>query len=61
MDEVLFRQLKESKYYHPVLTEVMFDQNMMLEMDTNIVDLHDAIVAVNANRIPNNVSTVKRL
>ena len=27
-----FRQLKESKYYHPVLTEVMFDQNMMLEM-----------------------------
>ena len=27
-----FRQLKESKYYHPVPTEVMFDQNMMLEM-----------------------------
>ena len=61
MDEVLFRQLKESKYYHPVPTEVMFNQNMMLEMDTNIVDGPDAIVAVNANRNPNNVSTVKRL
>ena len=32
MDEITFRQLKESKYYQPVLTEVMFDQNMMLEM-----------------------------
>lgn len=32
VDETTFRQLKESKYYHPVLTEVMFDYNMMLEM-----------------------------
>jgi hypothetical protein len=32
VDELTFRQLKESKYYHPVLTEIMFDYNMMLEM-----------------------------
>jgi hypothetical protein len=32
VDERTFRQLKESKYYYPVLTEVMFDYNMMLEM-----------------------------
>lgn len=32
MDELTFRQLKESKYYHPVLTDVMFDYSMMLEM-----------------------------
>ena len=32
MDVFTFRQLKESKYYDPVLTEVMFDYDMMLEM-----------------------------
>ncbi len=32
MDIVTFRQLKESKYYDPILTEVMFDFDMMLEM-----------------------------
>ena len=32
MDVSTFRQLKESKYYDPVLTEVMFDYDMMLEM-----------------------------
>ncbi|TVP41390.1 hypothetical protein [Candidatus Nitrosocosmicus arcticus] len=32
MDDSAFRQLKESQYYHPILTEVMFDHDMMLEM-----------------------------
>jgi transcriptional regulatory protein LevR len=32
MDVFTFRQLKESKYYDPILTEVMFDYDMMLEM-----------------------------
>ena len=30
--DLTFRQLKESKYYDPILTEVMFDYDMMLEM-----------------------------
>lgn len=32
MDEITFNQLKDSKYYHPEITEVMFDSRMMLEM-----------------------------
>ena len=32
MDNTTFRQLKESRYHHPILTEVMFDYDMMLEM-----------------------------
>jgi hypothetical protein len=32
VDDSTFQQLKESKYHHPILTEVMFDYNMMLEM-----------------------------
>ncbi|CAN5602088.1 hypothetical protein BH23THE1_BH23THE1_27810 [soil metagenome] len=32
MDDLKFRQLKESKYHYPILTEVMFDYDMMLEM-----------------------------
>ena len=32
MDEITFKQLKDSKYYHPEITEVMFDSRMMLEM-----------------------------
>lgn len=32
MDVSTFRQLKESKYYDPILTEVMFEYDMMLEM-----------------------------
>lgn len=32
MDDSAFQELKESKYHHPILTEVMFDYNMMLEM-----------------------------
>ncbi len=32
MDEITFKQLKESKYHHPEITEVMFDYDMMLEM-----------------------------
>ena len=32
MDEITFKQLKDSKYNHPEITEVMFDSSMMLEM-----------------------------
>ena len=32
MDVFTFRKLKESKYYDPILTEVIFDYDMMLEM-----------------------------
>lgn len=32
MDITTFRQLKESRYHNPVITEVMFDYDMMLEM-----------------------------
>lgn len=32
MDELTFRQLKESKYYHPEITDVILDHNQMLEM-----------------------------
>lgn len=32
MDESTFIQLRESKYHDPILTEVMFDYDMMLEM-----------------------------
>ncbi len=32
VDDIIFRQLKESRYYHPEITEVMFDSNMLQEM-----------------------------
>jgi hypothetical protein len=32
VDDLTFRQLKESKYYHPEITEVMFDSDMVLKM-----------------------------
>lgn len=32
MDEVTFRKLRESNYHSPILTEVMIDYDMMLEM-----------------------------
>ena len=32
MDEITFKQLKDSKYYHPILTEVMFDQKMTMDI-----------------------------
>ena len=32
MDDLTFRQLKESKYHYPILTEVMFEYDRMLEM-----------------------------
>ena len=39
MDDSTFRQLKESKYYHPEITEVVFESDKMLEM---------GIVAINS-------------
>ena len=32
MDDLTFQKLKESNYYCPEVTEVMFGHNMMLEM-----------------------------
>ena len=32
MDDLTFRRLKESKYHYPILTDVMFEYDMMLEM-----------------------------
>src|SRR3954469_19527162 len=41
MDELAFRKLKESKYHTPVLTEVMFDYNMMLDMIYDSISITD--------------------
>jgi len=41
MDEITFRQLKESKYHHPIMTEVMFDYNMMMEMIYDSISITD--------------------
>ena len=32
MDDSTFKQLRESKYHYPELTDVIFDSNKMLEM-----------------------------
>ncbi len=39
MDDLTFRQLMESKHYHPEITDVIFDSDKMLEM---------GIVAINS-------------
>jgi hypothetical protein len=31
VNDLTFRQLKESNYYHPEITEVIFDANQMLK------------------------------
>ncbi len=41
MDKLALRQLKESKYHAPVLTEVMFDYNMMLDMIYDSISITD--------------------
>lgn len=41
MDDSTFRQLKESKYYHPILTDVMFDHAMMLNMIYDSISVTD--------------------
>ena len=41
MDELTLRQLKESKYYHPILTEVMLDYNMILDMIYDSISIID--------------------
>lgn len=35
MDDLTFRQLKESEYYHPEVTEVIFDSDLMLAIATD--------------------------
>ena len=32
VDDLTFRQLMESKHYHPEITDVIFDSDKMLEM-----------------------------
>lgn len=39
MDDLTFRQLKESKYYHPELTDVILDHNRMLEMVVDAIGI----------------------
>ena len=40
MDEITFKQLKESNYYHPEVTEVIFEANQMFE-----ISLHAVIIS----------------
>ena len=39
MDDSTFKQLKESKYYHPEITEVIFDSNIMLTIPSDSAKL----------------------
>ena len=39
MDDLTFRQLKESNYYHPEVTEVIFDSNIMLTIASDSAKL----------------------
>ncbi|KAA2280468.1 hypothetical protein [Candidatus Nitrosocosmicus sp. SS] len=39
MDELTFRQLKESKYRHPQITDVIADPKMMLEMVVDSISI----------------------
>ena len=41
MDASTFRKLKESKYYDPILTEVIFDYNMMLDIIYDSISITD--------------------
>jgi|SoiMethySBSTD1v2_1073268.scaffolds.fasta_scaffold162250_1 hypothetical protein len=43
MDEITFSRLKESKYHAPVLTEAMFDYNMMLDMIYDSISITDNV------------------
>ena len=48
MDELTFRQLKNSKYHRLIITEVIFDYNMMLEMIYDSINItekgYDAVI-----------------
>lgn len=48
MDDLTFRQLKKSKYYHPIITDVMFDYEMMLNMIYDSINItekgYDAVI-----------------
>ena len=41
MDDLTFRQLKESGYHHPEVTEVIFDANQMFEMSLHSVNISE--------------------
>jgi hypothetical protein len=48
VDDVIFRQLKKSKYHHPIITDVMFDYEMMLNMIYDSISItergYDAVI-----------------
>lgn len=41
MDDLTFRQLKESNYYHPEIIDVVFDSRMMLEMVIDSINISE--------------------
>ena len=38
VDDLTFRQLKESKHYHPEVTDVIFESDKMLEMGIDAIN-----------------------
>ncbi len=48
MDDLIFRQLRESKYYRPTITDVMFEYEMMLNMIYDSISItekgYDAVI-----------------
>ena len=41
MDDSTFSQLKDSNYYHPEVTEVIFEANQMYEMSLHSVKISE--------------------
>lgn len=41
MNEITLKQLKESNYYHPEVTEVIFEANQMFEMSLHSVRISE--------------------
>ncbi len=41
MDEITLKQLKESNYYHPEVTEAIFEANQMFEMSLHSVSISE--------------------
>lgn len=41
MNEITLKQLKESNYYHPEVTEVIFEANQMFEMSLHSVSISE--------------------
>jgi hypothetical protein len=41
LDDITFQQLKESNYYHPEVTEVIYDNNIMLDMAVGAMQISE--------------------